>query len=145
MLPSLAFRLERDEDRKRFARLYQQNQRQLHRLAELDSGAAGAAEPETAGKPRNPARWLSVVIIAALLTGAAAGFALGSGERFRELFEKNEWAAGYYKGAANTKQILDMGAGVNVPRAEAGGPRRFCAWSRARSAGQAGSTGFWKA
>ena len=33
MLPIYAFRAERDEDRRRFARLYKQNRRQLHRLA----------------------------------------------------------------------------------------------------------------
>lgn len=98
-----------------------QRKRMRRLLAELDSGAAGAAEPETAWKPRNPARWLSVVIVAALLTGAAAGLALGGGERIRELFEKNEWAADYYKGAADTEQVLDMGGGINVPAAEAGG------------------------
>lgn len=87
------------------------------------SGAEGAAEPETARKSRNPARWLAAVIVAALLTGAAAGLALGGGERFLELFEKNEWAAGYYKGAADAEQILDMGAGVDAPLAEAGGLR----------------------
>lgn len=44
MLPSLALRLERDEDRKRFARLYQQNRRQLHRLAARYLGPGPRAE-----------------------------------------------------------------------------------------------------
>lgn len=99
--------------------------KRMRRLpVEPRSGAAGTAETEAAGRPRNPARWLSAVIAAALLTGAAAaGLALGGGVRFRELFEKNEWAAGYYKGAADTEQILDMGARVDIPLAEAGGLR----------------------
>lgn len=44
MLPSLALRLERDEDRRRFTRLYQQNQRQLHRLAARFLGPGPRAE-----------------------------------------------------------------------------------------------------
>lgn len=44
MLPSLALRLERDEDRRRFTRLYQQNRRQLHRLAARFLGPGPQAE-----------------------------------------------------------------------------------------------------
>lgn len=100
-----------------------QRTRMRRLLTEPRSGAAGTAEPETAGKPRNLARWLSVAVIAALLTGTAAGFALGGGARFRQLFERNEWAADYYGGAADTGQVLDMGAGMDAPLAEAGGLR----------------------
>lgn len=44
MLPSFALRLERDEDRGRFTRLYKQNQRRLHRLAARLLGPGPEAE-----------------------------------------------------------------------------------------------------
>ena len=44
MLPSFALRLERDEDQTRFTRLYQRNQRQLHRLAVRFLGPGRRAE-----------------------------------------------------------------------------------------------------
>lgn len=44
MFPSFAFRLERDEDQTRFTRLYQRNQRQLHRLAARFLGPGPRAE-----------------------------------------------------------------------------------------------------
>lgn len=97
--------------------------RRMRRLLAEPWAEETAQGPEAARRFRNPARWLAAAVAAALLTGAAAGLALGGGERFRALFEKNEWAADYYQGAANTKQILDMGAGMNASLAEAGGLR----------------------
>lgn len=44
MLPGFALRLERDEDQRRFTRLYQQNQRRLHRLAARLLGPGPKAE-----------------------------------------------------------------------------------------------------
>ena len=44
MFPSFALRLERDEDQTRFTRLYQRNQRQLHRLAARFLGPGPRAE-----------------------------------------------------------------------------------------------------
>lgn len=96
----------------------------MRRLLAEPRGAGEAVQTREAGRRRrSPARWLAAAVIAALLTGTAAGLALGGGERFRQLFEKNEWAAGYYEGAADTGQVLDMGAGMNASLAEAGGLR----------------------
>jgi len=44
MFPSFALRLEQDEDQTRFTRLYQRNQRQLHRLAARFLGTRPRAE-----------------------------------------------------------------------------------------------------
>lgn len=70
-----------------------------------------AAAPE---KPyvrrRNPARWAAVAVVAALLTGTAAGYALRGGDFFRQMFDASPWAA-QYGGAADTEQLLDMGSG----------------------------------
>ncbi|MCI9643636.1 MAG: sigma-70 family RNA polymerase sigma factor [Oscillibacter sp.] len=44
MFPSFALRLEQDEDQTRFTRLYQRNQRQLHRLAARFLGPGPRAE-----------------------------------------------------------------------------------------------------
>lgn len=83
-----------------------------------------APEMKTGRRLRNPTRCLAAAVIAALLTGAAAaGFALGNGERFRRMFEEDIWAAGYYGNAANTEQLLDMGAGMDTTLVESGGLR----------------------
>lgn len=80
------------------------------------------ADARTERRSRNPARWLAAVVAAALLTGAAAaGLALGSGERFQRMFEED--AAGYYGGAADTEQLLDMGAEMGTALLESGGLR----------------------
>lgn len=94
------------------------SRRQRRRMRKLL--AAGAARRE--GHPRTPARWLAVVVVAALLTGTAAGYALGGGERFRRMYEESVWAqrAG---GAMNTEQLLDMGAGIDTALVEADGLR----------------------
>ena len=44
MLPSFALRLDRDRDQARFTRLYNQNQRRLHRLAARLLGPGPRAE-----------------------------------------------------------------------------------------------------
>ena len=99
------------------------SRRQRRRMRRLLADPGSARPPETGMKRRTVARWLAAAVIAALLTGTAAGLALGGGERLRRLFEQNEWAAGYYGDAADTEQLLDMGAGITVARAEAGGLR----------------------
>lgn len=65
------------------------------------------AEPR---RRKNLARWLAVAVIAALLTGTAAGYALRSGDFFRQMFDESPWAA-QYSGAADTEQVLNMGGG----------------------------------
>lgn len=95
-----------------------QRKRMRRLLAEPFSNA------ETARKPRNPARFLAAAVIAALLTGAAAaGLALGGGERFRQMFEEETWAAGYYKGAADTEQLLGLGTEMDTVLVESAGLR----------------------
>lgn len=97
--------------------------RQRSRMRRLLAGSECAHSPESGVKRRTPARWLAAAVIAALLTGTAAGLALGGGERLRGLFEQNEWAAGYYGDAADTEQLLDMGAGITAAQAESDGLR----------------------
>lgn len=97
----------------------------MRRLLAAPGGARGRfSEIGTERRPRNPARWLAAAVIAALLTGAAAaGLALGGGERFRRMFDENTWAADYYGNAADTGQLLDMGAGMDTTLVESGGLR----------------------
>ena len=74
------------------------------------------------GWRRRPAQWLAVVVIAALLTGTAAGYALGGGGLFQRMFEESDWAA-RYGGAADTDQLLGMGGDLNAAAAERNGLR----------------------
>ena len=53
-------------------------------------------------------RWVLAAVIAALLAGTAAGYAIRSGEFLRGMFDKSPWAE-EYAGAADTEQLLDMG------------------------------------
>ena len=106
------------------------SRRQRKRMRRLLAGPRRAGEgeavqgPEAPRRSRNPGRWLAVVVIAALLTGtAAAGLALGGGARFRAMFEENSWAADYYKNAADTEQLLGLGAGMGTTLLESGGLR----------------------
>lgn len=96
------------------------SRRQKRRMRRLLSG--GAAQRPGLARPKLPGRWLAAVIAAALLTGAAAaGFALGSGERFRQMFEDRHLNKDYGS-AANTEQLLDMGVEMGAT-VESGGVR----------------------
>lgn len=96
------------------------SRRQKRRMRRLLSG--GEAERPGLARPKLPGRWLAAVIAAALLTGAAAaGFALGSGERFRQMFEDRHLNKDYGS-AANTEQLLDMGVEMGAT-VESGGVR----------------------
>ncbi len=102
------------------------SRRQRKRMRRLLSNpeSAWAPEMETGRRLRNPARWLAAAVIAALLTGAAAAsLVLGGGERFRQMFEEDVWAADYYGNAADTEQLLGMGAGMDTTLVESGGLR----------------------
>lgn len=92
-----------------------QSSRQRKRMKKMLADPWGyvrrqAAAPE---KPlvrrRNPARWAAVAVVAALLTGTAAGYALRGGAFFQRMFDTSPWAA-QYGGAADTEQLLDMGS-----------------------------------
>lgn len=103
------------------------SRRQRRRMKALLAAPWDHAQPsggfEENRNIRNPARWLAAVVIAALLTGtAAAGFALGSGQWFRQKFDGSLWA-GDYGGAADTEQLLDLGAEMDTTLVESGGLR----------------------
>ncbi|MDO4316095.1 MAG: hypothetical protein Q4C45_09970, partial [Oscillospiraceae bacterium] len=94
---------------------FRQSLRQRKRMRRMLADPWGyvrrqAAAPE---KPplrrRNPARWAAVAVVAALLTGTAAGYALRGGAFFQRMFDTSPWAA-QYGGAADTEQLLDMGS-----------------------------------
>lgn len=90
---------------------HRQKKRMRQMLADPWSYARrqAAATEKAPARRRNPARWAAVVVIAALLTGTAAGYALRGGNFFQRMFDTSPWAA-QYGGAANTEQLLDMGS-----------------------------------
>lgn len=99
------------------------SRRQRRRMRRLLADPRAHAWEREERRIRNPARWLAVVAVAALLTGvAAAGFALGGGELFRERFEASGWA-GAYRSAADTEQLLSLGAEMDTTLVESGGLR----------------------
>ncbi|MCI9579423.1 MAG: hypothetical protein HFF98_11330 [Oscillibacter sp.] len=97
-----------------------QRRRMRRLLAEPRRAGEAAREPETTRRSRNPARWLAAAVIAALLTGAAAG--LGSEGWFRQLYEESFWAR-EYGDAADTDQLLGMGVETGTAPVEADGLR----------------------
>lgn len=102
------------------------SRRQRKRMRRLlaDPQSAWPFEAGTQRRLWNPAHCLAAVVVAALLTGAAAaGFALGGGERFRRMFEEDTWSADYYGTAADTEQLLNMGAGMDTALVESQGLR----------------------
>lgn len=92
-----------------------QSRRQRRRMKRMLADPWGyvrrqAAAPERVPvRHRNPARWAAVAVVAALLTGTAAGYALRGGAFFQRMFDASPWAA-QYGGAADTEQLLDMGS-----------------------------------
>ena len=69
-----------------------------------------------------PARWLAAALLAALLTGTAAGYALGGGALFRQMFQESPWAA-VYGGAADTDQLIGLGGQLDTVVVESDGLR----------------------
>ena len=63
---------------------------------------------QTARRRTLSRRWVLAAVIAALLAGTAAGYAIRSGEFLQSVFDKSPWAE-EYAGAADTEQLLDMG------------------------------------
>nr|WP_325205086.1 hypothetical protein [uncultured Oscillibacter sp.] len=98
-----------------------QRMRMRRLLAEPRSVGEAVQEPEAARRSRTPARWLAVVVIAALLTGTAA-VGLGSGGWFRQVYEESYWAP-KYGDAADTDQLLGMGVETGAGSVEADGLR----------------------
>lgn len=92
-----------------------QSRRQHQRMQRMLADPWGyvrrqATAPEkTPARRRNPARWAAVAVVAALLTGTAAGYALRGGAFFQKMFDASPWAA-QYGGAADTEQLLGMGS-----------------------------------
>ena len=66
-------------------------------------------------------RWAAAIAVAALLTGTAAGYALGGGQFFQRMFNESPWAK-VYGDAADTEQLLELGGSADTP-VEAGGLR----------------------
>lgn len=99
------------------------SRRQRKRMRRLLAGPRSARSPEAGAErhSRNPARWLAVAVIAALLTGAAAA-GLGSGDWFRQMYEESYWAR-EYGDAADTDQLLGMGLETGAGPVEADGLR----------------------
>ena len=91
-----------------------QRRRMKRMLADPWGYARRLRAAETAETPphrrKTPARWLTAAVVAALLTGTAAGYALRGGAFFQKMFEESAWAA-HYGGAADTGQLLEMGGG----------------------------------
>lgn len=69
-----------------------------------------------------PVRWAAALALAALLTGTAAGYALGGGVIFQRMFDESPWAS-VYGGAADTEQLLDMGGQFDTVVEESNGLR----------------------
>jgi hypothetical protein len=83
----------------------------------------GYVQPGGVGKRRKrPVRYLAVIAAVVLLTGTAAGIALGRGGRFQEMFNASPWAE-VYGGAADTEQLLDMGGELETTVVNANGLR----------------------
>lgn len=91
-----------------------QSRRQRKRMKQMLADPCGyvrrqsAAPEKSPVRRRNPVRWAAVAVVAALLTGTAAGYALRGGAFFQRMFDTSPWAA-QYGGAADTEQLLDMG------------------------------------
>lgn len=64
--------------------------------------------PEQPTRHRRYIRWVVAAVIVVLLSGTAAGYALGGGAFFQRMFDESPWAA-RYGGAADTEQLLEMG------------------------------------
>lgn len=57
------------------------------RYARILAHGEEPAGKEPAGRKRRPVRWLLVAVIAAILAGTAASYALQGGEFFRRMFD----------------------------------------------------------
>lgn len=99
------------------------SRRQRKRMRKLLAGPAGGPREMEERRFLPSARWLAVVIVAALLTGAAAaGFSLGGGEWFRQWFDE-VGAADICGSAVDTDQLLGMGVEMTSNAVESGGMR----------------------
>ena len=68
--------------------------------------------PEQPTRHRRYIRWVVAAVIVVLLSGTAAGYALGGGAFFQRMFDESPWAA-RYGGAADTEQLLEMGGAAD--------------------------------
>lgn len=102
-----------------------QSRRQRKRMRKLLADPFGYARRQrtASGQPaRSPGhvRWAVAAAIIVLLTGTAAGYALG-GAFFQRMFDESPWEA-HYGGAADTEQLLEI-AGTASDAVESGGLR----------------------
>lgn len=89
-----------------------QSRRQRKRMRKLLADPFGYARrqraaPEEPARSYGHARWVVAAAIVVLLTGTAAGYALGGGAFFQRMFDESPLAA-HYGGAADTEQLLEM-------------------------------------
>ena len=89
-----------------------QSRRQRKRMRKLLADPFGyerrqRTAPEQPARRRRHIRWIAAAVIVVLLSGTAAGYALG-GAFFQRMFDESPWAV-RYGGAADTEQLLDMG------------------------------------
>lgn len=103
-----------------------QSRRQRKRMRKLLADPFGYAPrqrtvPEQSVRSHGHVRWVVAAAIVVLLTGTAAGYALGGGAFFQRMFDESPWAA-RYGGAADTEQLLGM-SGTASDIAESGGLR----------------------
>lgn len=122
-----AIRLDAEEAPSAPPRPSPRHRRRMRRMLADPWGYARGVRPSGTWKGggrrgRLSARWLAAVVIAALLTGTAAAYALRGGETFRQMFENSPWA-GAYGGASDTEQLLDLGGALNTAVVESGGLR----------------------
>lgn len=90
-----------------------QSRRQRKRMRKLLADPFGyerrqRTAPEQPARRRRHIRWIAAAVIVVLLSGTAAGYALGGGAFFQRMFDESPWAV-RYGGAADTEQLLDMG------------------------------------
>lgn len=98
------------------------SRRQKRRMRRLLAASWGWEEEIKRRRSYRPARWLAAAIVAALLTGTAAGYALRSGVFFQRMFEESDWAS-RYGGAADTEQLLGLGGSLDTISVEENGLR----------------------
>ncbi|MCI8398956.1 MAG: hypothetical protein HFF90_06095 [Oscillibacter sp.] len=122
-----AIRLDAEEAAPAPSRPSPRHRRRMRRMLADPWGYARGVRPNGTWKGsgrrgRFSARWLAAVVIAALLTGTAAAYALRGGETFRQMFENSPWADAY-GGASDTEQLLDLGGSLNTAVVESDGLR----------------------
>ncbi len=105
------------------AKISRRHRKQMRQMLADPWGYARRVRPgRTRSRRSRMSRWLAAAVVAALLTGTAAGYALRGGETFRQMFENSPWAE-EYGSAADTEQLLEMGGELDTLIVESNGLR----------------------